>query len=82
MSEALDRGERRSAADWLGLAAAPGFAVMALLTAVSGGGQTPICGAAQDPVSLGGMVPMYLMMSAFHLAPWLKLRRSGPRSRR
>jgi hypothetical protein len=29
---------------------------------------------------LGGMVPMYLLMSAFHLAPWLKLvagRRSG-----
>jgi hypothetical protein len=22
---------------------------------------------------LGGMVPMYLLMSAFHLAPWLKL---------
>jgi hypothetical protein len=22
---------------------------------------------------LAGMVPMYLLMSAFHLAPWLKL---------
>jgi len=22
---------------------------------------------------LGGMVPMYLLMSAFHSAPWLKL---------
>jgi hypothetical protein len=29
---------------------------------------------------LAGMVPMYLLMSAFHLTPWLKLiagRRSG-----
>jgi hypothetical protein len=29
---------------------------------------------------LSGMVPMYLLMSAFHLAPWLKLifaRRAG-----
>jgi len=82
MSEVLDRGDDRSAAGWLGLAAAPGFAVMALLTAVSGGGQmATICGAAQEPLSLGGMVPMYLLMSAFHLAPWLKLKRSGRRSR-
>jgi hypothetical protein len=31
---------------------------------------------------LHGMVPMYLLMSAFHAAPWLKLissRRSGAR---
>jgi hypothetical protein len=32
---------------------------------------------------LSGMVPMYLLMSAFHLAPWLKLmarRRTGVRN--
>jgi hypothetical protein len=32
--------------------------------------------------ALTGMVPMYLLMSAFHSAPWLKLissRRSGAR---
>jgi hypothetical protein len=61
------------AADWLGLAAAPTFAFMALLTGVlDGGNMTMIC-AAQEPSSLGGMVPMYLLMSGFHLAPWLKL---------
>ena len=69
------------AADWLCLAAAPTFAIMALLTAVLGGGRR-ICSAsaAQDASPLSGMVPMYVLMSAFHSAPWLKLisgRRKG-----
>jgi hypothetical protein len=71
------------AADWLSLAAAPTFAIMALLTGVLGGGPLDVlCAAAQDASPLTGMVPMYLLMSAFHLAPWLKLvssRRSGAR---
>lgn len=59
-----------AAADFLYLAAAPTFALMALLTAVLGGGAPDaLCGASP----LSGMVPMYLLMSAFHLAPWLKL---------
>jgi hypothetical protein len=70
-------------ADWLCLAAAPTFAIMALLTAVHGGGQMAMmCSAAPDASPLSGMVPMYLLMSAFHSAPWLKListRRSGGR---
>jgi hypothetical protein len=65
------------AADWLYLAAAPTFAIMALLTGVLGGGSSDaLCGASP----LSGMVPMYLLMSAFHTPPWLKLissRRSG-----
>jgi hypothetical protein len=61
------------AADWLSLAAAPTLAIMALLTAVLGGGpMDALCSAAHD-TPLNGMVPMYLLMSAFHLAPWLKL---------
>ena len=61
-------------ADWLSLAAAPTFAIMALLTGVSGGGpMDALCVAAQDASSLSGMVPMYVLMSAFHLAPWLRL---------
>ena len=69
------------AADWLCLAAAPTFAMMALLTGVLGGGPPDmLCSAAQDASPLSGMVPMYLLMSAFHSAPWLKLissRRGG-----
>jgi hypothetical protein len=70
------------AAGWLSLAAAPTFAIMALLTGVLGGGPPDmLCSAAQDASPLSGMVPMYLLMSAFHSAPWLKLvftRRNGP----
>jgi hypothetical protein len=62
------------AADWLGLAAAPAFAIMALLTGVLGGGPlNMLCSAAPDAWPLSGMVPMYLLMSAFHSAPWLRL---------
>ncbi len=74
----------RGAADGLALAAAPTFAIMAVLTGVLGGGPPDmLCSAAQQDASLlSGMVPMYLLMSAFHSAPWLKLvssRRSGAR---
>ena len=68
------------AADFLYLAAAPTFAIMALLTSVLGGGSLDALCSGASPLS--GMVPMYLLMSAFHLAPWLKLishRRSGAR---
>jgi hypothetical protein len=61
------------AAGWLGLAAAPTFAIMALLTGVGGGPPDMLCSAVQDASPLSGMVPMYLLMSAFHSAPWLKL---------
>lgn len=69
------------AADWLSLAAAPAFAIMALLTGVlGGGGQLDLlCATAQDASPLTGMVPMYVLMSVFHAAPWLKLM-SGRRS--
>ena len=69
------------AADLLCLAAAPSFAIMALLTGVLGGDAPDmLCSAAHGASPLSGMVPMYLLMSAFHLAPWLKLiarRRNG-----
>ncbi|WGD54435.1 hypothetical protein QA641_11290 [Bradyrhizobium sp. CB1650] len=60
-------------ARWLGLAATPTFAIMALLTAVLGGGPTDMLCAAGHAFPLGGMIPMYLLMSAFHSSAWLKL---------
>jgi hypothetical protein len=74
MSEAHTGAGARGAADWLCLAAAPAFAIMALLTGVLGGGSPDmLCSAAQHASPLNGMVPMYGLMSAFHLTPWLKL---------
>jgi hypothetical protein len=70
----------RGAANWLCLAAAPTFAIMALLTGVLGGGPQDMLCAAASPLS--GMVPMYMLMSAFHSAPWLKLISSYRRSAR
>ena len=70
------------AADWLSLAAAPTFTIMALLTPVLGGPMDMICAAAPDASPLSGMAPMYWLMAAFHAAPWLRLasRRHGFRS--
>jgi hypothetical protein len=71
------------AGDRLCLAAAPTFAIMALLAGVLGGGPPDmLCSVAQGASSLSGMVPMYLLMSAIHSASWLKLissRRSAAR---
>ena len=59
---------------WLSLAAAPTFAMMALLTGIHGAGMPEmLCSAAQDASPLSGMVTMYLLMSTFHSGPWLKL---------
>jgi hypothetical protein len=70
------------AADFLSLAAAPIFAIMALLTGVFGGGSPDALCSMMSASPLSGMVPMYMLMSAFHCAPWLKLivsRRTGKR---
>jgi hypothetical protein len=70
-------------ADWLRFAAAPTFAIMALLTGILGGGpQDMLCSIPQHASPLSGMGWMYMLMSAFHSAPWLKLissRLSGAR---
>ena len=67
-------GASRDASAWLGLAAAPAFAVLALLTAARADGPAAmLCSTAHDAWSLGGMVPMYALMSVFHAGPWLRL---------
>jgi hypothetical protein len=54
------------------LAATPTFAVMALLTGMTGINADMMCSAAHGASPLSGMVPMYALMSAFHAGPWLK----------
>ena len=63
----------RAAADWLGLAAAPAFATMAIMTACLGGAAEPLCSALGQGSLMSGMIPMYVLMSAFHVGPWLRL---------
>ena len=68
-------GLSQVAARALSLAAAPTFAIMALVVAI--GPADMVCMSGQGLFSLQGMlqgmVPMYALMSAFHLAPWLRL---------
>jgi hypothetical protein len=61
------------AIDLLALAASPTFAAMALMTNVLGEGPMAMLCSGGTPFPLGGMALMYLLMSAFHLGPWLKL---------
>ena len=68
-----DGAVARVAADWLGLAAAPAFAMMALITVCLGGGMEPLCSALGQGSLMSGMIPMYVLMSAFHVGPWLRL---------
>jgi len=71
---ASEVGRRDAAAPGLlGLAATPVFATMALLTWAQGADAEAICSAMRTGSLLGGMTPMYLLMSAFHAGPWLRL---------
>ncbi len=55
------------------LAAAPTFAVMALLTGLPGGDQPAMMCGAQDTSLIGGMPAMYALMSFFSATSWLRL---------
>jgi len=72
MSDARGAGAS-GAACWLSLAATPVFAFMALQTAAHGAPADILCSAAHGASPFSGMVPMYLLMSVFHSAPWVKL---------
>ncbi len=71
-------------ADWLSLAAAPTFAIMALATCVPGASAPdPMCLASREGAIMNPMLLMYVLMSVFHLAPWFRLAawwRTGRRS--
>ncbi len=57
------------AAGWLGLAAAPAFALMAVLTAVAGGGRADMLCSAAPTSALGEMAAMYALMARFTPRP-------------
>ncbi len=65
-------GQARGAAGWLALAASPTFALMAWIAA-NGAPPMAFCSLGPGILPIGGMTAMYLLMSLFHLAPWLKL---------
>ena len=74
MIDVMRRLQPYHVADWLALAAAPIFALMAVLTGIlDGAPHQMVCSGAMRASPLSGMVPMYALMSAFHSTPWLKL---------
>ena len=70
-------------ADRLGLAAAPTFAVIALMTGLSDGeAHDALCATLRNAGPLSGMTLMYLLMSVFHTPPWLRLIAGPPKESR
>ncbi|QZP09745.1 hypothetical protein K5X80_03890 [Caenibius sp. WL] len=63
-------------AHWLGLAASPTFALMALIATIDAP-PPALCAASARLLPIDGMIVMYVLMSLFHLPPWLKLTGRG-----
>ncbi len=62
--------------------ASPALALMALVTGISEAGRTNIICLTTDDISyFNDMVAMYLLMSFFHLPPWLKALSGGTQHR-
>jgi hypothetical protein len=75
MSAAADKGsartrQARGTTGWLAFAASPTFALMAWIAANDA---SPMTFCSSSFLPLDGMTVMYLLMSLFHLSPWLKL---------
>ncbi len=67
----VETGQPRDVADWLGLVASPTFVLMAW---VSGNdAEVMVSSSAHGVLPIDGMVWMYLLMSLFHVSPWLKV---------
>lgn len=72
--------QAHGATGWLALAASPTFALMAWVAA----NDTPsraFCSSGWSILPIDGMTAMYLLMSLFHLSPWLKLAAGRPWAR-
>jgi len=65
--------DKRMTVDWLRLAAAPVFAAMALICAIDAP-PVSMCAAGATVLPVDGMTAMYLLMTLFHLPPWLARR--------
>jgi hypothetical protein len=62
----------RDASTWLAFAAAPTFALMAALS-TAGAPAMDMCSSMSAGLPVDSMVWMYLLMSLFHVSPWLRL---------
>lgn len=69
-------GKPRDATTWLVFAAAPIFALMALLS-ITNASPLALCSAGSRLLPIDGMTAMYLLMTLFHLPPWLKFANRG-----
>jgi hypothetical protein len=69
----------RGIADALAYAASPTFALLALVAA-SDASRMALCSASGGMPPFDGMMTMYLLMSLFHLPPWLRLISKAGRS--
>lgn len=68
------------AVDSLAFAASPTFALMAWVAANDASAMA-LCSSGSSVLPVDGMTAMYLLMSLFHLPPWLKLASARPRVR-
>lgn len=60
------------AGDWLALAAAPTFALMAWISAADAP-HAAMCSSTPGFLPIDAMGRMYLLMAFFHVPPWLEL---------
>jgi hypothetical protein len=72
--------QERGAAGWPALVASPTFAPMAWIAA-SDVPPIALCSSGSSTLPINGMTAMYLLMSRFHLSPWLKLASGRPWAR-
>lgn len=68
-------GKAGDASAWIALAAAPCSAAMALVSAFDAA-PLAFCAAGGTVLPVDGMTAMYLLMTLFHLPPWLRLLRT------